>query len=387
MLLSRSRRGWFFLAAVLICAAAFFAGRSFAVRQVNEDQAEKIAPGRLNLSRFSFRDINRNGLFDVGDRAYAGLRVVLTRPDGTSVETHSNYSGFANFKMSAGRKSDPIHSAGKHSTLPLTPPGWEQTTEVSEQTVEFALVEGSPAGIAGLSTYTPVGIAPIRGILVKKSTCNERQLKFLAADGSALIAKEREPGLLFFAVPSGAVTILEDKTGKSRKMDPRFYPMLLSDSFPMEMTATTGGERSLANFDTITRSDTLGEVPHGYLGYGWKNWVAPYEKFYEAPGLLNGVTSGDYSAYNSSGHPAEILSTKPFDFVGAKLSVVWPEAEKSDAIIEGYRNGVLIHADRLRLSRNGPVDFVADWRGVERVVFRHEHFWQLVVDDMELYRQ
>lgn len=393
MQMSQSNQGFslkhavLILVAALICAAAFFGGRYFAGQRGNGDLQEGVSAGRLNLSRFSYRDVNRNGLFDVGDRAYAGLRINLTRPDGTVAQTLSNYSGFANFKMSAGRDSDPIFAAGPHKTVPVPPPGWEQTSAVVEETVEFALVEGSPAGIAGLSTYTPVGIAPIRGVLVKKSVFEERQLQLLAADGSALAAQDRQPGLLFFAVAKGPVLVREGGTGKTRQIDPGYYPLLLSASFPVDTEAAAGGQISVADFDTITRSDTLAEVPHGYLGYGWKNWVAPYEKFYEAPGLLNGVTSGDYSAYNSSGHPAEVFSPVPFDFMRAKLSVVWPDAEQSGTIIEGYRNGALVHAERLALSRNGPVDFVADWRGIDRIVFRHERYWQLVVDDLELRRR
>ncbi len=384
MLSSRLKQIVVFIAAALICAAAFFGGRYFSSQVGSDGPQASIAAGRLNLSRFSFRDINRNGLFDVGDRAYTGLRIEMTRSDGTIRNTLSNYSGFANFKMSAGRKSDPIFAPGPHTTIPRPPAGWELTSPVSEETVEFALVEGSPAGIAGLSTYTPVGIAPIRGVLVSRAVADQRQLQFTDSNGMPLAQAEREPGYLFIAVPAGPVTVKEGNGSKSRQLDPGYYPLLLSSSFTVDIGPESSTPAITANFDSITRSDTLAEVPHGYVGFGWKNWVVPYEKFYEAPGLLNGVTSGDYSAYNSSGHPAEVISPTPFDFVRAKLSVVWPDAENSDTIVEGYRDGKLLHSDRLRLSRNGPVEFLADWRGIDRIVFRHELFWQLVVDDLEL---
>ncbi len=34
-------------------------------------------------------------------------------------------------------------------------------------------------------------------------------------------------------------------------------------------------------------------------------------------------TSGEFVAYNSSGHPAAISSDEPFDFVGGYFGVAW----------------------------------------------------------------
>ena len=111
----------------------------------------------LNISCWSYRDVNRNGVYDVGDRPYVGLRVELDRPDGSVVKSESNRSGFANFKM--GRRGD-IRAAGTYRYRALPPDGWQLTSEAAPQSVSFKELPGSPVGIVAQTLCVPMGIAP-----------------------------------------------------------------------------------------------------------------------------------------------------------------------------------------------------------------------------------
>ena len=62
-------------------------------------------------------------------------------------------------------------------------------------------------------------------------------------------------GLLFFAVAKGPVLVLEGGTGKTRKIDPGYYPLLLSASFPVDTEAAAGGQISV-EISTPSRDPT-----------------------------------------------------------------------------------------------------------------------------------
>ena len=55
----------------------------------------------INISRFVFRDLDRNGRYDLGERPYAGLEVELNGTGRTPVRRSSNIAGFANFQRGA----------------------------------------------------------------------------------------------------------------------------------------------------------------------------------------------------------------------------------------------------------------------------------------------
>lgn len=110
--------------------------------------------------------------------------------------------------------------------------------------------------------------------------------------------------------------------------------------------------------------------------------MATHQKLYRGDGYINAAVSGEYVAYNSSGHPAWIGADAPFDFVGAHVGVAWPKAEGGDIIVSAYRGDDKVGEERLRGAVEGPVWFDADWRGVTRVEFRHDHHWQIVIDDV-----
>ena len=69
---------------------------------------------KWRVSCFAYRDDNRNGVYDMADRPYAGLRVELKRPDGSVVSRDSNISGFANFDASLGDKDVHVFEPGQY---------------------------------------------------------------------------------------------------------------------------------------------------------------------------------------------------------------------------------------------------------------------------------
>ena len=349
----------------------------------------------LNISCWAYRDVNRNGVYDVGDRSWVGLRVELDRPDGSVVASESNRSGFANFKM--GRRGD-IRSAGTYRYRALPPDGWQLTSEAALQSVAFRELPGSPVGIVAQTLCVPMGITPRLAISGRIAADTGSGSGDAAGSGSVSLVAISSSGVRAdvaidrdgrFALPADAGEwrlILSRGAGNvvERTVRVADYPVVVAalsgtppDRPPAPATRTIG-------FDSLTSAGSLIEVPNGYAGLRWTNWVATHPKVYEAAGLYNATVSGEFVAYNSSGHPATIASGRPFDFAGTYLSVIWPGAEAREVIVRGWRGERLAHEERMRLRSTGPIWFDADWRGLTRLEFSHDAYWQVVVDDLTL---
>ncbi|MBL9203835.1 MAG: hypothetical protein JNN01_02020, partial [Opitutaceae bacterium] len=304
------------------------------------------APSELNISCFAYRDVNRNGRYDMADRPFAGLEAVLTRPDGSTVLKTSNLAGFTNFPMSSRGIWSAVRHEGEHRIEIHAPPGWNVSSPESVQVRSFRRLVGSPAGLIIDRTLNPVGVMPrlfVRGHVEPGTTLKiegpggETPTVTVAADGG--FGWEASPGewSLQVTTPAGRRT--------NRVIPVKDAPVVVSrvaaDAAPPPLPIS-----GLANFDTLTPSDTLYEVPNGYVGLNWHNWVAAHQKFYGGLGYVNGTVSGEYMAYNSSGHPARIESERPFDLVRMHLAVAWPEAEKHDLLVRAWRADQLVHEER-----------------------------------------
>jgi hypothetical protein len=112
--------------------------------------------------------------------------------------------------------------------------------------------------------------------------------------------------------------------------------------------------------------------------------IATNERAYGLAGHFNNTVSGQFMAYNSSGHPGWISKPSPFHFLSVHVAVSHPEGEAGNVILEGYRNDEIVYAEQLRLSSLTPVHFLANWLDIDKLVFRHNYFWQVVIDDLEL---
>ena len=73
-----------------------------------------------------------------------------------------------------------------------------------------------------------------------------------------------------------------------------------------------------------------------------------------------------------------------FDFLGAYFGVGARDAEGERLRIQAFRGESTVAEDELRLSSLGPVWFDAAFHGIDRLVLTTSHYWQLVVDDMEV---
>lgn len=139
------------------------------------------------------------------------------------------------------------------------------------------------------------------------------------------------------------------------------------------------------NFDSITEHD-LAKIPSGYRGLTWDYLVVANSHLYQAPGMANNCTSGKYLSYNSSGHPVTISSPKGsyFDFVGGHFGVAWPQAEGETLEIKGWRDGEIRFEEAIKLSYLKARWLQADWRQIDKLELKSEHYWQFTLDDLYL---
>lgn len=338
----------------------------------------------LNISCFAYRDVNRNGIYDMADRPYAGLRIALLRPRGDVVATDSNISGFTNFPMSARKRSAPINAPGAYRIEVRPPAGWVVTSHNQTQAFSFKPLAGSPAGLVAEQTLIPVGVAPeltISGHLAADR--GPASIRALSPAGELSYPTVEPSGAFSFPASAGdwQLTFTQGGDIAERRVRVRDYAVVLSRPVPGAPPARATPH--VVDFDTLTPSDTLYEIPRGYGGLDWYNWVATHQKMYKSEGMINGTVSSEYFAYNSSGHPATISMAQPFDLAGVHVGVAWPQAERFDVEINAWRGAELAYTDRLRAKVAGPMYFDADYRGITRIEMRSLGYWQVVLDDLE----
>jgi hypothetical protein len=338
--------------------------------------------------------VNRDGSYDVDDRPYAALVVRGTGPNGTSTAT-SNTAGFTNFEMLLDSESAFIDRAGTYEFEALAPDGWTITSGPSSQTVDFVELDGSPVGVVASGQCEPYGMAPqltLEGPLLLPegdggSVVDIELVSIEAADGGAQAEPRAiDDGRFEASIESGEWLLTIDDGvggGRTRRVEVLDDPVVVSrlsddhDGFDPLPTSVVAG------FDDFTTANTLVEIPNGYRGLNWSNWVATHRILYGGPGYVNVASSGEYVAYNSSGNPATVSADQPFDFVGASVGSAWPEGEQHDVVIRAWRGSELVHLDRLSPSTAGPVLFDADYRSITRLEMASEANWQFVVDDAE----
>src|SRR5690606_17665373 len=134
---------------------------------------------------------------------------------------------------------------------------------------------------------------------------------------------------------------------------------------------------TVVDFEDVTEKG-IREIPSGLGGLMWWNLVA----LKVAPSYTNNAASGDYVAYNSSGHPARIWNSEPFTFTGGHFGVAWRRANGETLRLRGWRRGELVYEDEVPLSNLGPIWFQADYRKIDRLDLATEHYWQVVMDDL-----
>jgi len=341
--------------------------------------------GELNYSSFVFLDVNRDGRYSVGDRPMAGVKVRLLRGS-VLASTRTNTNGFANFKMSTTKRRAVIRRPGRHEFVVSVPDGWTATGNNVAQSVEFRLIPGSIAGLGTDEMLQPVGLAPqrsIRGLLAPAD-----RIEIAALEGDAVLERTEISGQTEFRypVPASADAVAVSGAGAERRFPIAGYPVDVGRLDPKRGVIRAGMAIETINFDAVNTRG-LRKVPSGYAGLNWFNLNAMARDFTAgSEGYVNGNTSGDHVAYTSSGHPAEVWSEKPFDFVGVALAGAWLKAEGEVATIESWRGSELIASDKIALSALCPVHYMPMLADITRVRFSTAHYWQMVVDDLTIAR-
>ncbi|TPK96088.1 MULTISPECIES: SdrD B-like domain-containing protein [unclassified Mesorhizobium] len=338
--------------------------------------------GQMNTSILVFRDRNRNGIYDLGDRPMPHVAVELGKPNGDTIMRWTNVSGFANFRMSVLQRNLEVVDPGHYSFRVVPPPGFSVTTANASQESDYAASPGSPGDMIAQRTTHPVGLAA--GLTISGVAPGGARISLTGPDGAGAAAKVDPDGRFSAPVTSGEwlVEVSADGATERRKIVVGEAPVVLSafsgKGGPAEEPLP---QRHVVGFDDLLTTSGVFEIPSGYGGLDWYNLVAMHQRFTDGPGYINTTMSGEFIAYNSSGHPGQVFSDKPFDFQGAYFGVGWNDAEGETLVLKAWRGDQPAYEDQLVLSASGPVYFAADYTRITRLEIRTQHFWQAAMDD------
>jgi hypothetical protein len=131
--------------------------------------------------------------------------------------------------------------------------------------------------------------------------------------------------------------------------------------------AATQAPAKTVTFDDYTSLDrkTLG---HSYGGFTWTNFTVQKNVPYLAnSGFDNGVTSGDYTAYNTGARMGTIQAGKNFELKSFSLTSAWRTG--LNVLLKGYDNGNLIFSQLFVVNTTGPLLAVLNWKGIDKLTF------------------
>lgn len=338
--------------------------------------------GQMNTSLLVFRDLNRNGVYDMGDRPMSRVAVELDKPNGDTIMRLTNSGGFANFRMSVKQRDLEVVEPGHYRFKVVPPPGFSVTTGNASQESDYVVSPGAPGDMIALSTTHPVGLAA--DLTISGAVAAGASVSLTGPDGVTAAAKVGQDGRFSAPVAPGEWQVDFSAGGltERRKVVAATAPIVLST---FSGKAGPAGEplpnQHVIGFDDLMTMTGVVEIPSGYGGLDWYNLVAMHQRFTDGPGYVNTTMSGEFIAYNSSGHPGQVSSDKPFDFTGAYFGAGWDDAEGETLILKAWRGDQPVYEDQLVLSANGPVYFAADYRRITRLEIRTQHYWQVAIDD------
>ena len=347
-----------------------------------------------NVSHFIYRDLNRNGRYDVGDRPMIEVAVTMSGPNGAEAMRRTNIHGFANFTNSPTASPVDVSEPGTYEFVVQVPPGWELTSGNGTQTLTYTLTPETRNGIVADHVPVPAGLAPILTIdgrvaernpegdlvpvdtaeLVATSPSGETQTVALDSDGNFSIPAEAGDWAL-------EVQATENHEGLARTVTVGNAPVRMSAIVIGETPPSPSAHEVVVDFETITRSE-ITKMPNGVGGLNWDALLAVDNEFYGGEGYVNATMSGKYVAYNTSGYPVTIEHEDGFDFSGGYFAVAWRSAEEETLQIRAWRGEELLGSESLTLSSMGPFWFDADYRDITRLEIATDHYWQFVADDL-----
>ena len=343
------------------------------------------------VSCYAYRDVNRNGIFDMGDRPYAALPIRLTSP-GITTTVPSNIDGFANFVVQYGDEDNAnVFAPGDYEVRSFPPPGWALTADNDGQVLTMERIEDAPGGMFVAKTCDPIGVAPLLAITGRFTppegfALDDFKISIANKEGKSYEIPFDVSGHFEFVGYPGSWTLTfgdgQWNTFATRNVELSDAAVALAHiDLRSDERDPVDGEVTTLGFDDLTVSDALFEIPSGYGGLSWQNWISVHNRFYKGSGYVNATMSSEYVAYNSSGTPGEMWSDKPFDFVGTYLGAAWPRGEERDVVLKGYSGDTLLYEDRLRVYRAGPVYFAANYNGITRLVISSDMYERIPIDN------
>ncbi|HVO51019.1 MAG TPA: hypothetical protein VMV60_08510 [Thermoanaerobaculia bacterium] len=360
-------------------------------------RADWSAPygGGVHLSGYVFRDRNRDGVLDVGDLPMALVVVTVTRPDGKIFTVRSNDSGFANFEMSRTERNAVLRKPGDYVFSVHVPPGWVLTTGNASQRTTLEDLPGAPADMVSRNPPRPFGLAPVLTIggrvavrgKAGAATSPEGITLSARSPGGRTVDVPLAPGGAFeISAEPGPWTLIARAAGSGpsieRALVVRDAPVRLSTIVLGDPAVEPSGRRFTIDFESMTGTQ-IAKIPSGVAGLNW-DYLNVIDANTGGDAYTNNVTSGHYVGYGSSGHPVTISRAGGFDFLGASFGLGSREGEGDTLRVQAFRGDTAVAEDELRLSSLGPVRFDAEFRRIDRLVLTTRHYWQLVVDDMEV---
>lgn len=365
----------------LLCAAALLALPAAAEDYYAPRDWSKDSKGKMNISAYLFRDMNRNGIYDLPDRPMEDIVVEMTRPNGETAIRRTNSNGFGNFSMSLHDEKAMIREEGDYSFDVIVPEGWSITTGHKVQTKAFRFFPGAVGDMVADPPFIAVGLAQDFRVYGRVADAEPGSRVTLSdAAGDTQSGALAEDGAFSLATGAGPWTLAVDYGESGARVE----RSLAARNTRVQVAAIRRGSEPapqahevVADFEGITEKN-LREMPNGVAGLMWWNVVALRVDI----AYTNNAMSGHYIAYNSSGHPARIYHEAPFDFAGGYFGVAWARANGETLRLRGWRGETLVYEDEIELSYLGPVWFDADYRGITRLDLETAHYWQYVSDDL-----
>ena len=343
-------------------------------------QGPAALAGEMNISQFVFRDVNRNGIYDRGEPPFAGITIRLEQEGRDPIRRQSNLAGFTNFPMSAEDAEKDITAPGPVTFAAELPEGLILTTGNPMHSARIVALPAAPGGLVMEPVNPFMGVASALTITSRSEgigamTCNMGQITVAALSRNGAFTCPVTPG------EWTVVWDMADGTAPSRRVTVGDWPVHL----PATAGETTGAKATRLSFDDLITSQNILELP-SFDGFLFHNFVVAHHKFYGGWGYVNGTVSGEFSAYNSSGHAARVASDRPFGLDRVFVTAAWPQGAAYPVEFTALRDGAVVATETVAVSNLAPVLFEPRWSGIDQLVIRHAAYWQVVLDDMELSR-
>jgi hypothetical protein len=143
----------------------------------------------------------------------------------------------------------------------------------------------------------------------------------------------------------------------------RLFSLLVA-AFCAVATQSSAATITFDDYTTANRS-TIG---HTYAGLTWTNFtVQKALPSLVGTGFVNGVTSGEYTAYNTGARVGTVTSNKNFALNSFTLASAWRTG--LNVLLTAYDNGVAKFSQTFVVNTTGPLYVMLDWKGIDKLTF------------------